>query len=232
MEEQELKKALEKAEALAKAANAAVAKAEARADAFQKGFNVLAGHLAGHHEAMHKIHSEMHGMCKAKHEAMDDGDVQKGFIGHMASHHGASASEHKDAKENCAQCMKAVEDQLKKVTPIEGAPAAAAAPSATDAVAKAGDAVTGMIDKTMEAVLAKSLETISGSGQIEELVQTIVLNRVQEILGAKTVPTAARGVLPDVPGGMAAKLVPRTGSAPIDTANLDPEMVSVFGNEG
>lgn len=203
-----------------------------------------AGHLAGHfgkaaafhkakhesHSADHKEHTEMSAFHKGMHDALDDGHEQKAFHKRMHEHHATKAAFHKthaDAHQGYAEHL----DSMAKAYGEEkaasgGRPAAKAAGAADPAAEPVG--VEGMIAKTVEAILTKSLSTVETSGKVEEMVERMVVERVNKALGNHIVPDGVRGTIPSNPPDEVLshlRLVPRAGSgASLEKAQVDAGM--------
>jgi hypothetical protein len=187
--------------------------------------------MAEHH--LHKAghHSTHAAFVKGLHEGMDDGHEHKAYFGKVAAHHENLSVLHKGAHEHhtsMAEAMKGMGDTMKaaldEMNKAAGTTAPAAVAPATvlaatpdkgaatvdpnkGAAAVTDDAVVNMIDKTMSAVFEKALETVAKSGRVEEMVEQVVLRRVNEKLGGITEPTGVRAIIPTLPG----QLVPRPG---------------------
>jgi len=192
---------------------------------------------AAHHEALHKHHSEMAAFSKGKHDAMDDGHEMKAYMGKAAEHHTAKAAHHLElhklhkahAEDNQTMADTYNADKVAGAQPPAAtAPPAAAAGAAPPADAAPGNGVSKTIDTTINALIAKALESLDSDPKVAEKIQQIVLERVNQALGDKTIPSLVRGVLPDIPTGGSAALVPRPGQQ-IQTETVSPELASVFG---
>lgn len=185
-----------------------------------KAFSGLSSHfkkMAEHHGAMHKMHADLgkahkdHAdFAQSVHDGMDDSHEHKAYFGKVAAlhkakhvHHTTKADLHKSMAEHHAAMAADVDadDATKtaKVAPTGG----------KEGMEKeAGGKIEEMVQKTTENVMAKALETIQSSGAIEQLVEKIVLDRVNNALGNKVKPDDVHGALPTVP---AFKLVARPG---------------------
>ena len=174
---------------------------------------------AEHHAAMHKAHAEHAGFLKGKHDALDDGHEMKAYVKAQADHHTAMADMHKAYGEHCMKL--ADEEGATKAVKATETKELSKTEEKKDPTTVATDAVSGAVDKAMEAVMAKVLETISTSGKVEKMVEDVVLAKVNEKLGNKTVPDGVRGVFPQTPPeGL---LIPRSGET-VNTTSVDPMM--------
>lgn len=191
--------------------------------------------IAEHHSNMAKAHTEHAAFAKGKHDAMDDGDVMKAFMGRVSAHHEAKAAHHTSlhkAYTNMNEENKELADSIEEHTPIQtstvqGAakaagsepdPAAVAAAAAT--ANAAGTGIGDMLDKTLDGLLKKALETLNSDPKVAEKIQELVLEKVNEALGNKLQPTAVNGVIP--PG----RAITRTGQPQIvkGIENVAPEL--------
>jgi hypothetical protein len=180
-----------------------------------KGFVGIAGHfkkMAEHHMTAHDHHAAHAAFAKAHHDGLADDHEHKAYFQKAHEHHSAMAALHK-AMADHHEAMHAEHSASEKVAKDAPAAKAAAVPAAdgkekqVEKTAGAEDAITAMIDKTVQSVTEKALDTVAKSGKIEEMIEQIVLKRMNERLGAVTVPDNVMGVLPTVP----AHLVPRPG---------------------
>ena len=209
-----------------------------KAAAHHDGLAKVAEEKAAKHDSVAKAHADHSAFLKAKEEGADDGDAMKAYFGKASELHKAKAEHH--------EAMAASTREIAKLHKARGAEhaefadaldgggdgkakkaAAAAGASKNAPVSGGGDAIENMIETTMQAVLAKSLEAIETSGKIEEMVEMLVLKRVNERLGNAPEPTLARGVLPDSRERLT--LVPRPGGKAVDTDGTDVEMKRLVG---
>ena len=203
-----------------------------------------AGHLAGHfgkaashhqamaeaHAGLNKEHTEMSAFHKGMHDALDDGHEQKAFHKRMHEHHATKAAHH----DSLHKLHKAHADHMEEMAKAYGEekaaaggrPAAKAAGTTDPAAEPVG--VEGMIAKTVEAILTKSLSTVETSGKVEEMVERMVVERVNKALGNHIVPDGVRGTIPSNPPDEVLshlRLVPRAGSgASLEKAQVDAGM--------
>jgi hypothetical protein len=126
----------------------------------------------------------------------------------MAAVHKALADHHDSMHAAHAEAEKVAKD-----APAAGAAAKPADGKEQPVEKTADDAITAMIDKTVQSVTEKALETVAKSGKIEEMIEQIVLKRMNERLGNITVPDTVKGALPTLPAfaHLAPHLVPRPG---------------------
>ena len=162
----------------------------------------------------HKAHGEF---CKAKHEAMDDGDVHKTYFGKCAALHAAKAAHHLTK----SALHKAHAEHLDGLADSFGAEPEAVKVAAVKAADNDGKGVEELIQKTTDSLVTKALEALNNDPKVAERIQEIVLNRVNAALGDKMVPDHVRGVISDRPG---IRLVPRPGDAPISTEGVDAKL--------
>lgn len=203
-----------------------------------------AGHLAGHfgkaashhqamadaHAGLNKEHTEMSAFHKGMHDALDDGHEQKAFHKRMHEHHATKAAHH----DLLHKLHKAHADHMEEMAKAYGEEKAAAGGKPTTKAAGATDptaepvGVEGMIAKTVEAILTKSLSTVETSGKVEEMVERMVVERVNKALGNHIVPDGVRATIPSNPPDDVLKhlqLVPRGSSgASLEKAQVEAGM--------
>ena len=182
------------------------------------------------HSALAEVHKGHHAFVKAKHEACADDDVNKAYFGKVAEVHAAKAAHHmtKAALHKAhAEHLDGMASELTEekaagapaAAPAAGAPKAAGAPETP----AAGSGVGAMIEKTTSALVEKALAALDTDPKVQERIQQIVLERVDAALGKAVVPDGVRGALPTPPGG-GTHLIPRAGSAPVDSSAVDPTL--------
>lgn len=207
-----------------------------------------AGHLAGHfgkaashhqamadaHAGLNKEHTEMSAFHKGMHDALDDGHEQKAFHKRMHEHHATKAAHH----DLLHKLHKAHADHMEEMAKAYGEEKVAGGgkkpPAGTGKAAAAGaegdqpNGVEGMIAKTVEAILTKSLSTVETSGKVEEMVERMVVERVNKALGNHIVPDGVRATIPSNPPDDVLKhlqLVPRGSSgASLEKAQVEAGM--------
>lgn len=221
-------------------------KIELKNPAFSKGFKShlhkaaeIHKAIAEHHGSIAKAHTEHAAFAKGKHDAMDDGDVLKSFMGKVAAHHEMKAAHHTNlhkAYTNLAEENKNLADQVVEEQPIQtstiqgkaaagGEPTAAAAP-ATGTTAEPLTGVDALIGNTVEGLLKKSLETLNNDPKIAEMIQKTLIEKINQVVGDKILPSAVTGVVPGAPTAVTRLGAPSVNKAADVPAEFS-ELVSV-----
>jgi hypothetical protein len=188
---------------------------------------------AEHHEKLFKAHLAHHEFVKAKHEAMDDGDVHKAYFGKVAEIHKAKADHHEalhKTHKEISDLHKAHAEHLKETAEAmedgdKAAKAAAGAPAASGDKTASGGGVAEMVEETKTALVKKALASLTDDPEVAKAIQQMVLKGVQDALGDKIVPDGIRVVTPGVPAGLTPVL--RKGQQDIDTKGVDPALVDM-----
>lgn len=184
-----------------------------------KAFSGIGSHfkkMAEHHNLAHGHHAAHAAFAKAHADGLADDHEHKAYFHKAHEHHTAMAAVHKAMADHheAMHSEHAASEKVAKVDPtpppvVEITKGAETEDGKDKKVGEktADDAITKMIDQTVQSVTEKALETVAKSGKIEEMIEQIVLKRMNERLGNITVPDGAHGALPTVP----AHLVPRPG---------------------
>lgn len=177
--------------------------------------------IASHHADIAKAHTEHAAFAKGKHDAMDDGDVMKAFMGRVSAHHEAKAAHHGNlhkaytnlAEENKNMADQVVEQQPVQTATIQGKAAGAAEPGAAGGTAAAGSGaqpaaaseptgVESMISKTVDGLVAKALDTLNNSPEIANKIQSILVEKINQVVGDRILPSSVAGVVPGAPASV------------------------------
>jgi len=180
------------------------------------------GKASAHHAALaeeHKAHGEF---CKARHEAADDSDANKGFFGKAAEHHAKKADLHKAHAGHLAELCAAYTDGSSSSSKAAGV---TDPPPPPNAAAAGPDGIDGIMQKAVQGLVEKRLEALQTDPAFTAAIDKAALARVELVLSQKLQPTEVKAVVDPSKGS---KPIPRTGGATpadaIDTKGVAPEL--------
>jgi hypothetical protein len=190
--------------------------------------------LATHHAGLAKTHSEHAAFTKGMADGMANDHEMKAYMGKAADCDKAAG----DANAEISKLHKAHADlysafadgldgKAAKTAKAAGDPANPnpVADSANPNPEATGDAINGMIEKAVGAVLERALTQLATSGEIDKTIEAVVVAKVNERLGSKVVSDGVHKTFQSGP-----VLVPRTGSPQVDSSKVSPELAEMVGS--
>jgi hypothetical protein len=178
--------------------------AKANADHFKK--------VADQHAAISKAYAAQAATAQKQVDATDDSDAGKALLVKTVELNTTLAASHKAISESALE-NSVVKDE---VTPIAVVPVAkaAVAGAAGDAVIPV-NGVDELLNKTVSNLVEKAFTSMSTDPKVAARIEEFLLQKVNDALGTKMVPTDVHAALPD------GQLVPRPGQAALPVAAND-----------